>query len=403
MHNAETVCEKSLFAKVSLGKRLSSHNKIVPVNLTRLCMRLLLIFSLFLFSAPSVWAEIRIAVAGPFSGAYAAFGEQLWRGASLAAEAINEFGGIDGEPIVLLPVDDACKPELALSVAEQLVADDELNAVLGHLCSSSSIAAAEIYQRASVLMLSPGSTNPKLTEQNFNNVVRLCGRDDQQGIVAAEYILNVLGSRHIAVLHGDGSYGLGLATALDNSLRVQGVEPLLFSYWPNEGADYASLSQRLQQLDIDTVYFAGLHEAAGSLLQQIKLHDFRGNFVAGDAIVADKFIESSGGSRYLNNVYMTLSSDARTVPAAQRVVSIFRAQGYEPKGYTLAAYAGIEVIAAALRARGQRNGVVLADWIKNRPIPTVLGIQQFDAKGDLVVPNYQMYSWDENGNYFPAR
>ena len=366
-------------------------------------MRLLLIFSLFLFSAPSVWAEIRIAVAGPFSGAYAAFGEQLWRGASLAAEAINEFGGIDGEPIVLLPVDDACKPELALSVAEQLVADDELNAVLGHLCSSSSIAAAEIYQRASVLMLSPGSTNPKLTEQNFNNVVRLCGRDDQQGIVAAEYILNVLGSRHIAVLHGDGSYGLGLATALDNSLRVQGVEPLLFSYWPNEGADYASLSQQLQQLDIDTVYFAGLHEAAGSLLQQIKLHDFRGNFVGGDAIVADKFIESSGGSRYLNNVYMTLSSDARTVPAAQRVVSIFRAQGYEPKGYTLAAYAGIEVIAAALRARGQRNGVVLADWIKNRPIPTVLGIQQFDAKGDLVVPNYQMYSWDENGNYFPAR
>ena len=365
-------------------------------------MRLLLIFSLCLFSAPSAWSEIRIAVAGPFSGAYAGFGEQLWRGASLAAEAINELGGIDGEPIVLLPVDDACKPELALSVAEQLVADDELNAVLGHLCSSSSIAAAELYNRAGILMLSPGSTNPKLTEQNYNNILRLCGRDDQQGMVAAEYMLTVLRSQRIAVLHDDGNYGHGLATALDNNLRAQDVEPLLFSNWPSEGLDYASLSQQLQLLDIDTLYFAGLHEAAGGLLQQIKLHDFRGNFVAGDAIVADKFIASSGGGRYLNNVYMTLRPDARSVPAAQRVVSIFRAQGYEPKGYTLHAYAGIEVIAAALRARGQRNGVVLADWIKNRPIPTVLGIQEFDAKGDLILPNYQMHSWDENGNYFPA-
>ncbi|MGV2832991.1 ABC transporter substrate-binding protein, partial [Pseudomonas shirazensis] len=138
-----------------------------------------------------VQADIKIGVAGPMTGANAAFGEQYMKGAQAAADAINKAGGVNGEQIKLVAGDDACEPKQAVAVANKLVDQEKVVGVVGHFCSSNTIPASEVYDEAGIIAITPGSTNPQVTERGLSAMFRMCGRDDQQGIVAGDYIVDV--------------------------------------------------------------------------------------------------------------------------------------------------------------------------------------------------------------------
>jgi branched-chain amino acid transport system substrate-binding protein len=114
--------------------------------------------------SPSAYAEIHIATVGPMKGQYAALGEQLRRDADQAVADINAAGGVNGEQLVLDAEDNACDPKQAIAVANQLVAKG-VKFVTGHYYFGSSIAAAKIYEAAGIILISPSSTNPKLTDE----------------------------------------------------------------------------------------------------------------------------------------------------------------------------------------------------------------------------------------------
>ena len=141
-----------------------------------------------LVTAFSAQADIVIGVAGPFTGPNATYGDQYWHGATQAAEDINAAGGINGEKIKLVQGDDACEPKQAVAVANRLVDQDKVNAVVGHFCSSSTMPASEVYSDAGIITITPGSTNPLITERGMNDMFRMCGRDDQQGGGDAEAV-----------------------------------------------------------------------------------------------------------------------------------------------------------------------------------------------------------------------
>ena len=155
----------------------------------------------------------KIGVAGPMTGGIAAYGEQMRKGAQLAADDINAAGGINGKKVEIVIGDDACEPKQAVSVASRLIEKDKVNVVVGHFCSSSTIPASESYAEADVLMITPASTNPKVTERKLPNVLRTCGRDDQQGLVAGNYIVDILKSKRVVLIHDKDTYGKGVANA----------------------------------------------------------------------------------------------------------------------------------------------------------------------------------------------
>jgi len=126
-----------------------------------------------LVTAFSAQADIVIGVAGPFTGPNATYGDQYWHGATQAAEDINAAGGINGEKIKLVQGDDACEPKQAVSVANRLVDQDKVKAVVGHFCSSSTMPASEVYNDAGVLAITPGSTNPQITERGIGNGISM--------------------------------------------------------------------------------------------------------------------------------------------------------------------------------------------------------------------------------------
>ncbi|WP_020396188.1 branched-chain amino acid ABC transporter substrate-binding protein [Thiolinea disciformis] len=342
---------------------------------------------------------IKIGLAGPLTGSNAAFGEQMLKGAEAAAKAINDAGGIDGKKIEVVKGDDACEPKQAVAVANRLVDSDKVSAVIGHFCSSSTIPATEVYAEANILSITPASTNPKVTERDMKSVMRTCGRDDQQGIVAAEYMINKLKAKKVAVIHDKDTYGQGLADAAKDALNKAGVKEVLYEGLTRGEKDFNALVTKIKAAEADVVYFGGLYSEAGTLLRQLREQGSKAVFVSGDGIVSDQMVTAAGGPQFTVGVRHTFGRDPMTIAESKAVVEEFNKAGYKPEGYTLYSYASMQAIAEAMKAAKTTDGDKLADWLKKNGASTVMGKKEWDDKGDLKVSDYVIYQWDKDGKY----
>ncbi|CAI8976535.1 branched chain amino acid/phenylalanine ABC transporter periplasmic binding protein [Pseudomonas sp. IT-P44] len=344
-------------------------------------------------------ADVKIGVAGPMTGANAAFGEQYMKGAQAAADAINASGGVNGEKIVLVKGDDACEPKQAVTVAKDLT-NQKVAGVVGHFCSSSTIPASEIYDEAGIIAITPGSTNPQVTERGLSAMFRMCGRDDQQGIVAGDYIVDVLKGKKVVVLHDKDTYGQGLADATKAQLAKRGVTPVLYEGLTRGEKDFSAVVTKIRAAGADVVYFGGLHPEAGPLVRQLREQGLKDvKFMSDDGIVTDELVTTAGGPQNVDGVYMTFGADPRLLPDSKTVVDTFRKAGTEPEGYTLYAYASVQTLAAAFNGAKSNSGEKAAEWLKKNPVKTVMGEKTWDAKGDLKVSDYVVYQWDKDGKY----
>lgn len=344
-------------------------------------------------------ADIKIGVAGPMTGANAAFGEQYMKGAQAAADEINAKGGVNGEKILLVRGDDACEPKQAVSVAKDLT-NQKVAGVVGHFCSSSTIPASEIYDEAGIIAITPGSTNPAVTERGLSAMFRMCGRDDQQGIVAGDYIVDVLKGKKVVVLHDKDTYGQGLADATKAQLAKRGVTPVLYEGLTRGEKDFSTIVTKIRGAGADVVYFGGLHPEAGPLVRQLREQGLKDvKFMSDDGIVTDELVTTAGGPQFVDGVLMTFGADPRLLPDSKAVVDAFRAKGTEPEGYTLYAYASVQTLAAAFNGAKSNSGEKAAEWLKKNPVKTVMGEKTWDDKGDLKVSDYVVYQWDKDGKY----
>lgn len=355
----------------------------------------------FMLAATGVGAQsvYKIAVAGPMTGGIAAYGEQMRRGAQQAAEDINAAGGINGKKVEIVIGDDACEPKQAVSVASRLIERDKVNVVVGHFCSSSTIPASEAYAEADMLMITPASTNPKVTEQKMQNVLRTCGRDDQQGLVAGNYIADVLKSKRVVLIHDKDTYGQGVANATREQLAKRGIKEIMYEGLTRGEKDYNALVTKIKSANADLIYFAGLSSEAGTLLRQVREQGLGTQFMVTDGAVEDTFASAAGGKPVLKGVLVTFGEDPRLIPDGKAVVEKFRKDGFEPAGFTLYTYAGVQVAAAALKGGNPSSGTAMAKWIKAHPVSTILGKKSWDAKGDLTSAAYVVSVYKDDGTY----
>ena len=351
-----------------------------------------------LLGTSSLHAEVLIGVAAPLTGPNAWVGEQTERGVGLAVADLNAEGGVLGQRAEIVLADDYCDGQQAVATANKLVAAG-VAVVIGHPCSGAAIPASKVYADAGIPMISDGATNPQLTDQGGPTVFRVCGRDDRQGAMAADYLAERWGDRRIAILHDGQTYGQGLAAETRRQLNEGGRVEALFQGIDPGRTDYFPLVSALQAEEIDVAYFGGYAPEAGLILRQARSIGYDLQLVTGDGVVTEDFWLIAGPAA--EGTRSTSFAEPTDRPGAKEVVAGFRAQGYEPVGNTLYTYAAVQAWAQAVAAAGTTDADALIEALRNLELDTVLGAIGFDAKGDVTgFDPFTWYVWTD-GRYVP--
>ena len=348
-------------------------------------------------TASAALADITVGIAGPISGQLAAYGEQYTQGAKKAIEDINKAGGVNGEKLVLEVGDDACDPKQAVNVANQL-ASKGVKFVAGHFCSGSSIPASKVYEDEGILMITPASTNPKLTEEGGWNVARVCGRDDAQGKVAGAFLAKNYAGKKIAIVDDKSAYGKGLADETKKAMNAAGLTEVLSESINAGEKDYSALVSKLKDAGVEALYFGGYHPEAGLILKQMAEQGLNAKMFSGDSMNAAELWTIAGPAA--TNLFFTFAPEPRNFATAKQVVDEFKAGGYDPEGYTLYTYAAFQMFKAGAEATKSNDNEKIAEWLRaGNPVQTVLGEIKLDSKGDLTDPKYVWYTF-KDGKYF---
>ncbi len=341
-------------------------------------------------------AQIKLGVAGPLSGANAAFGAQLRNGVDQAVEDINAAGGILGKKLSLSIGDDAADPKQGRNVANKFVGDG-ITWVVGHFNSSVTMPASETYNENAIIDITPASTNPQVTERGFQFMFRTCGRDDQQGGVAGKYLAENYKSKKIAIVHDKTTYGKGLADETKKALNGAGVREVLYEGLNVGEKDYSAIVSKIKASGADVVFFGGVHTEAGLLVRQMRDQGVQAPLMGGDGIASEEFASIAGPGA--DGTLMTFPPDPRLRPEAAEVVKKFEAKKFNPETYTLYSYAAVQVLKqAAEQAKSIDTQAMIDVMHSGKPFKTVIGDIAYDKKGDVTRADYVVYRWTKGAD-----
>ena len=350
--------------------------------------------SIAITTAGAATAQVKFGVGGPITGPSAATGAQMKNGVDQAAADINAAGGILGQKISVSYGDDVSDPKQGVSVANKFAADG-VKFVIGHYNSGVTIPSSEVYQENGILQITPASTNPTVTERKMWNIFRVCGRDDQQGQVAGEYIAKHYKGKKIAVVHDKTTYGKGLADEMKKTINKAGIKEVLYEGINTGEKDFSALVSKIKQSGADLIYWGGLYTEGGLIVRQMRDQGVKAPLMGGDGITSDEF--ASIGGPGVEGTLMTYGPDPRNKPDAKKVVEEFRAKKFEPEAYTLYSYAGVQIIKQAAEAAKSLDPKKVAEKMHSgMQFKTVLGDISYDKKGDITKLDYVMYIWKKD-------
>ena len=291
----------------------------------------------------------------------------------------------------MIAVDDYCDRDQGLAAARKLV-DAGVVAVFGPPCSDAAIPASRVYAEAGVLMISHAASNPKLTEQGFQTVFRLYGRDDVQGSMGGDLLAERFGAKPIAILHDGRVFGQGLAEQAKKRLNQRGIVEAMFEAIQFGQVDYSDVIRKMQAMGIEVLYYGGLRHEAGLILRQAHDRGYNLQLVSGDTLGSDDFIliagQAADGTLFTNTPFPM--ADPEIALLAKR----FASKDFGGKPGPFRAYAVIQVWAQAVERAGTFTPSAVAETLRASQFDTVLGRIGFDPKGDVTgADTFVWYVW----------
>lgn len=359
----------------------------------------LLLSGVLALGAAQAADPIRIAVVGPVTGPVAQYGDMQFTGARMAVAQINARGGVLGRPLEAVIMDDVCEPKQAVAVANRVV-NEGIRFVVGHLCSGSTQPASDIYDDEGVLMVTPASTNPQITERGLTLVFRTIGLDSQQGGVAGRYILEQVKPERLAIIHDKQQYGQGVADEVKAAVEAGGLEPVIYEGVSKGQVDFSALVTKLKSEGVDFVYYGGYHPELGLLLRQARAQGFDATFMGPEG-VGNKDISAIAGTAS-EGLLVTLPADFTQDPANADLVAAFKAKGEDASGpFVMPSYAAVQVIAEGIEKSGETDPMAVADVLRSTDFDTPIGTIAFDDKGDLQQFRFVVYEWHADATKTP--
>lgn len=330
--------------------------------------------------------EVIVYVAAPLSGFQANGGQTVLGGARLAADEVNKSGGLLGYKVVVVAKDDESDDDVAVAVAQDIAADlkagKRVLGVIGHYNSGQTLAAMEVYKDLPIVIITPTASEATLTQKGYKNFFRVNANDATQARVDAEFLVNKLGAKKIAIIHNDDPYGIGLGKAMGEQLGRLGAQVALSLQVQVEQSKYITEVQRVKSAAPDAVFYAGYEVETPYLRKQLVDAGVKVPFMASDGAFLSATIDESDGSAegiYLSN----FAPEPKAVVQAQWIKAYQDVEFRNPDTYSINGYSAMKVLLEGAKKAGTLDSPRVAEAIRTLDLTTPMGKIAYDANGDV--------------------
>ncbi len=333
----------------------------------------------------SAGETIKIGEVGSMTGSEATFGSSTHQGIELALKAANAAGGVNGKKLELVSMDDQGKTDEAAIAATKLITQNHVAALLGEVASSRSLAMAPIAQQNKVPMVTPSSTNPKVTEMG-DFIFRVCFIDPFQGTVMAKFANETLKAKKVALLRDVKSdYSMGLADFFKLSFEKMGGTVVVEQSYSSGDTDFKSQLTAIRGKGADAIYVPGYYTEVGLIARQARELGITSPLMGGDGWDSPKLTEIGGKAiegSYFSNHY----SPEDQAPNVQEFIKTFKAAyGVIPDGLAAMGYDAALVLVDAMKRAKSPSGQDLRDALaQTKDYPAVTGKITINEKRDAV-------------------
>lgn len=338
--------------------------------------------------AASTGGTIKIGHYASLTGTEATFGKESDEGAKLAMKEINAAGGVLGRQIEIETQDDQSDSTITQTVATKFASDDKIVAVLGEVASTRSRAAAPIFQRAGIPMVSPSSTNEKVTQEG-DYIFRVCFIDNFQGGVMAQYATEDLKAKNIVIMREQTSdYSVGLSDVFTQEFEKRGGKITADLSFKGTDTDYRS--QLAKAKDADAIFVPAYYNTVGTIARQARGLGIKAPLLGCDGWDSPTLVEGAGGpgkaleGSYFSNHY---SKDDKA-PRVQDFVKAYTAEyGKPPSGLAALGYDAMKIVALAIKTAGSADRDKIKDALaQTKDFPGVTGNITIDANRNASKP-----------------
>jgi len=327
---------------------------------------------------------IKIASQSPLSGGQAALGEGIKLGAQLAVEKFKGPLEKMGFKVEFVPYDDQAKPDVGVANARNIIADKAILAVVGHLNSGVAIPSSEVYKEQTLTMISPANTNPTVTDRNYLNVNRVCGRDDVQGVVGSEFAKSQ-NVKSVYIIHDKTTYGQGVADFFKADAEKKGIKVLGFE-GTEEKSNFDPILTPIRARNPDLIYFGGIYDQGAPFFKQAREKGIKAKFMGPDGMDSSDLTKIAGKA-VVGMYYTSAAGPASALPKAKAFVDEFKKKfGKNPEPYAAEAYDSAAIALKAIEAAAKggkmptREDVSTA--VRKVKHAGITGDIAFDGKGD---------------------
>jgi branched-chain amino acid transport system substrate-binding protein len=349
---------------------------------------------------------IKIATQSPLSGGQAALGEGIKLGAQLGVEKFKGNLEKQGFKVELVPFDDQAKPDVGVANARNIIADKDIMVVIGHLNSGVAIPSSEVYKEAHLAMISPANTNEKITDRGYPNVNRVCGRDDVQGPVGAEFAATTLKVKSVYIVHDKTTYGQGVAEAFKADIEKKGVKVIGFD-GTEEKSNFDPIVTPIKAKNPDLVYFGGIYDQGAPFFKQAREKGVKAKFLGPDGLDSSDLVKIAG--KAVVGMYYTTAAAPASSPQAKQFAEEFKKKfGKNPEPYAAESYVataiGIKALESVATGGKAPAREAVAAAIRKVKYSGMTGVIEFDDKGDPKKASYYVLQvasdnpeqWTEN-------
>jgi branched-chain amino acid transport system substrate-binding protein len=338
-------------------------------------------------AAPVDANTILLGEVGSLTGAQATFGISTRNGIELALNQANANGGVKGKKLAVRVYDDQGKPEEAANAVTRLITQDKVRIILGEVASTNSLAMAPKAQEAKVPMITPSSTNPKVTEVG-DYISRVCFIDPFQGAVMAKFARENLKFNKVAVLKDQKSdYSLGLTEVFTKTFTQAGGTVVASEAYSQGDTDFRAQLTAIRKAQPEGIYVPGYYTDVGLIARQARELGIKVPMMGGDGWDSEKLFELGGSAvrgSYFSNHY---SADDQSPRVQEFLAAYKKAYGGVPDSLAALGYdAALVAIDALNRAKDDSPEALKAAIAETKNFPGVTGNITLDAKRNAVKP-----------------